>query len=185
MRTYEFFILLKPDLSDEQIKANIDRLQDVIDTNGRVYAIDFWGKKKLAYEVKKFTKGYYVRLVMTADPAHIEELERITRITQDVMKFLVVKLADQVDAEALEEKYGTERPAFEIRKPEEASDHSSDDQDSIDEDDEMADEESDDQSEDEADDSEEDLPDDEDDEFEPEAEEEDDATEKKEENEED
>ena len=119
MRTYEYLVLLKPDLTDEQLGAAINKLRGVIDSRGRVFAIDFWGKKKLAYEVKKYAKGFYVRYVMTAPQDHIDEIERVTRIHSDVMKFLTVKLEDAADVAALEAKYGPE-PVFELRTGEES-----------------------------------------------------------------
>ena len=114
MRTYEYLVLLKPDLNDEQLGAAIAKLRGVIDSRGRVFAIDFWGKKKLAYEVKKYAKGFYVRFVLTAPPDHLDEVERVTRIHPDVMKFLAVKLEEAADVAALEAKYGPE-PVFELR----------------------------------------------------------------------
>ena len=114
MRTYEYIVLLKPDLTDEQIQNDINRIRSKTDDKGRVFSIDFWGKKKLAFEVKGFAKGFYIRFVMAAEPDHIGEIERITRIMPDVMKFLTVKLSDEADIEKLEEQYGAE-PKFELR----------------------------------------------------------------------
>jgi small subunit ribosomal protein S6 len=114
MRTYEYLVLLKPDLNDEQLGAAVGKLRSVIDSRGRVFAIDFWGKKKLAYEVKKYAKGFYVRFVLAAPPDHLEEIERVTRIHADVMKFLAVKLDDTADIAKLEEQYGPE-PVFELK----------------------------------------------------------------------
>ncbi len=116
MRTYEYILLLKPDLTDDQVQANVDRFRSVVEENGRVFLIDFWGKKKLAYEINKYSKGFYFRFVFTAEPDHIEEIERICRINADVIRFLTVKLADKVDVEKLEEEYGAET-SFTLKKP--------------------------------------------------------------------
>jgi len=101
MRRYESVIILDPDLPDDQIAALSDRFSNVIKTNGgEIIKIEDWGSKRLAYLVKKKDKGRYILFDYVGFPALIREIERQLKIAEEVMKFLSVKLDDEVDLEA-------------------------------------------------------------------------------------
>ena len=94
MNKYESVIIINPSLEQEANKALIKKFEDLINTDGKVEKIDELGKRKLAYEIKKNKEGYYVIYTFEAKPEMIAELERNYRITDDVMKFIVVRLED-------------------------------------------------------------------------------------------
>ena len=99
-RKYELLVLFKPDVPSEKFQVALDRIQSVVNgDDGDILVIDNWGKKKLAYEVQKNSKGVYVLFTFLAVGRIILELERILRLNQDVMKFLSVMVDDKVDAE--------------------------------------------------------------------------------------
>lgn len=101
MRRYESVIILDPDLPDDEIVALTDRFSNVIKNNGgEIIKIEDWGPKRLAYLVKRKDKGRYVLLDYVGFPALIREIERQLKITEEVMKFLSVKLDEEVDLEA-------------------------------------------------------------------------------------
>lgn len=101
MRRYESVIILDPDLPDDEIVALSDRFSNVIKTNGgEIIKIEDWGSKRLAYLVKKKDKGRYILFDYVGFPALIREIERQLKITEEVMKFLSVKLDEDVDLEA-------------------------------------------------------------------------------------
>lgn len=91
MNKYESVVIINPNLENEAIKALVNKFSDLINSNGTVSSVEELGKKKLAYEIKKLSEGYYVVLKFEAKPELISELERVYRITDDVMKFIVVK----------------------------------------------------------------------------------------------
>ena len=91
MNKYESVVIINPNLEAESIKALIKKISDLINTNGTVNSVEELGNKKLAYEIKKNTEGYYVVLKFEAKPELIAELERVYRITDEVIKFIVVK----------------------------------------------------------------------------------------------
>lgn len=91
MKKYESVIIIKPSLEEEGIKNLIQKFTDLINKNGKVEKVDELGKKKLAYEIKKNKEAYYVVFYFEADPSSIAELERIYRITDEIIKFIVVK----------------------------------------------------------------------------------------------
>ncbi len=94
MRTYETVFILDPDLSEDDSETSIKRVQTVIEgQKGKVVLMDRWGKRKLAYRVKKKLKGNYVRVVYYGEPKSVAILERNLRIMEEVLKFLTINLA--------------------------------------------------------------------------------------------
>ena len=91
MNKYESVVIINPNLEAESIKALIEKFSGLINSNGTVNSVEELGKKRLAYEIKKLNEGYYVVLKFEAKPELITELERVYRITDEVMKFIVVK----------------------------------------------------------------------------------------------
>ena len=91
MNKYESVIIINPNLEEEAIKALIEKISNLINTDGKVSSVEEVGKKKLAYEIKKNKEGFYVLFKFEANPELITELERVYRITDEVIKFIVVK----------------------------------------------------------------------------------------------
>ena len=91
MNKYESVIIINPNVDEEGIKALISRFSDLINTDGKVEKVDELGKRKLAYDVKKCKEGFYAVFYFEANSNLISELERNYRITDEVMKFIVVK----------------------------------------------------------------------------------------------
>ena len=87
---YEAGYILKPDLSEEQTAALVERFKSVVEANGTVTEVDEWGKRRLAYPIDDLTEGYYVLMTFTAAAAGPAELDRIFRITDGVMRSLIV-----------------------------------------------------------------------------------------------
>ncbi len=92
MNKYESVIIINPNLDEEAVKAIQDKFTGLINKNGKVESIEEMGKRKLAYTIKKNTEGIYLNIHFEAKPESIAELERVYRITDDVLKFIVVKL---------------------------------------------------------------------------------------------
>ena len=92
MRKYEAIFIQHPSLDEEVVKANIEKFKGVIENGGgTVENVDVWGKRKLAYEIEKVNEGFYTLVEFTADPELPRELERIFRITDGVMRHIVVR----------------------------------------------------------------------------------------------
>lgn len=91
MNKYESVIIINPNVEETALKELIERFQNLINTDGKVEKVNELGKKKLAYEVKKNKEGYYVVYDFEANPGLIAELERNYRITDEAIKFIVVK----------------------------------------------------------------------------------------------
>ena len=91
MNKYESVIIVNPNLEEESVKNLIKKFSDLINTDGNVTSVEEMGKRKLAYEIKKQKEGFYIVFKFEAKPELISELERNYRITDEVMKFIVIK----------------------------------------------------------------------------------------------
>ncbi len=92
MRKYETIFILSPYFDEETVKSNIEKFKGVIENGGgTVENVDFWGKRKLAYEISKVNEGYYTLVNFTAGPELPRELDRIFRITDGVIRHIIVK----------------------------------------------------------------------------------------------
>jgi len=112
MRRYETIAILKPTLAEDDLKAVIDRTTSIIEgLGGSIIKLNHWGLKKLAYLIDKEQQGYYIYLQYAGTPEAVNEMERIYRIDDRVMKFLTVKLQDVFSA--LPEDVATEEQAEE------------------------------------------------------------------------
>ncbi|MGI6113019.1 MAG: 30S ribosomal protein S6 [Mahellales bacterium] len=92
MNKYETIFIINPELDEEATKAVVEKFQNLItDLGGQVDNTDEWGKRKLAYLVKDFKEGYYVLMNFTAAPTVPQELERVYKITDDIIRYLIVR----------------------------------------------------------------------------------------------
>ena len=91
MNKYETIIIINPDIEEDGIKKIIQKFSDLINEHGKVESVDEIGKKRLAYLIKKQKEGFYVLINFEAEPSSIAELERVYGITDEILKFIVVK----------------------------------------------------------------------------------------------
>ncbi len=92
MQLYESIFIVRPSLSDEDTTKIIDKLKGVVEKSGTIVKMENWGKKKLAYEVKRERKGTFVYLNFQSKGDLISELERSYRLEDSVIKFLTVRM---------------------------------------------------------------------------------------------
>jgi len=96
MTKYESMYILKPDMEEEKKDALVKRFSDIVVNNGgNVEKIDERGKKRLAYPIQYINDGYYVLMNFEADPALPAELERNYKISDDVLRFMVINLDEK------------------------------------------------------------------------------------------
>lgn len=105
MRKYETVFILDPDVKDQARTDLFDRVKNIITKeNGILLDFDAWGNKKLAYEIKKKLRGFYVCITYGGTGSLVKELERNLRLSDDVLKFMTLLLSDDVTVEQLEEE---------------------------------------------------------------------------------
>ncbi len=91
MNKYETIFIVNPNVEEAGVKALTEKFSNIINNAGKVESVEELGKKKLAYEIKKNSEGIYVLINFEAEPTLIKELERLYRITDEVIKFIVVR----------------------------------------------------------------------------------------------
>lgn len=95
-RKYESIFILDPDLEEGVAQSAIEKIKGVITQgNGEILKVEDWGKRKLAYEVKKKSKGHYILIHFSGTPALLSELERNYRVMDAVIKFQSIRLDDK------------------------------------------------------------------------------------------
>ncbi len=94
MKNYEIMFIVKPTLSEEDIKKVVKNFQDVITNNGgKITETVEMGQRELAYEIKKFKSGYYYVITLEAnDDKAIKEFDRLALISNDIIRHLITKL---------------------------------------------------------------------------------------------
>ncbi|HPZ44320.1 MAG TPA: 30S ribosomal protein S6 [Bacillota bacterium] len=92
MRKYEVIFILRPDLDEEKNTEVIEKFKTLIESHGgEILKLDKWGKRKLAYEVKKFREGLYVLIQMKAESKVATELDRVFKITDEVLRHMIIR----------------------------------------------------------------------------------------------
>ncbi|UZT83201.1 30S ribosomal protein S6 [Caproicibacterium sp. BJN0003] len=90
-RAYETVFILSAKLDEDATNAMIQKFKDLIAANGTIDGVDEWGKRRLAYPINKENEGYYVLVNFTSVPSFTAELDRIYKITDGVLRSLIVK----------------------------------------------------------------------------------------------
>lgn len=100
MRNYEIMFIVRPTLSEEEIKNVTNQFKSTLELNGsKITSVDEWGQKALAYDMKKgsetYKSGYYfVYEVEAADEKGVKEFDRLARISADIIRCLVTRKED-------------------------------------------------------------------------------------------
>lgn len=93
MRTYEALYIITPEMDDDGIQTTANEIEKLVtNSGGAVVRSEIWGRRKLAYEVKKFTEGSYVLLRFDADPAFVAKLELHFRLSDIIIRYLITHL---------------------------------------------------------------------------------------------
>lgn len=103
MRHYEVLFIAKPTLTDEELKARVEFVKETLVKNGAEIANTIeMGARKLAYQIDKYERGVYYVIYFKAPGALIKELERVLKITEDIIRFLIVKYENRREIAAWE-----------------------------------------------------------------------------------
>jgi len=94
MNKYESVIIVSPEVDEAGLKTVEEKYTGLINKTGKVEAVKNLGKKQLAYDIKKFSEATYMQFNFDAEPQTIAELERNYRISDEVIKFITIKLDD-------------------------------------------------------------------------------------------
>ncbi|MCR6593661.1 30S ribosomal protein S6 [Campylobacter insulaenigrae] len=103
MKHYEVLFILKPTLTEEEVSAKLDFVKEVLVKNGaQIESVVEMGTRKLTYKIKKYERGTYFVIYFKAPTNLISELERVLRITEEIIRFLIVKYENKKEIAAWE-----------------------------------------------------------------------------------
>jgi small subunit ribosomal protein S6 len=92
LSAYELMYIVKPDLDDQAVQQEIEKVGQLIQTNGgQIKKVTPWGKRRLAYTVKDNREGHYVVAEFDLDQAKVQEVERVLKISDSVFRHLLVR----------------------------------------------------------------------------------------------
>ena len=122
MRVYEELFIVKPDIPEEEVDAFVDQIQHVITTGkGTIDKTDKWGTRKLAYRIQKYNEGIYVLIQFSSSPELVKEVERRMRVSDQVIKFITVRIDEKLKKiekrKKARDKRAARRPAPQMAAP--------------------------------------------------------------------
>ncbi len=92
MRRYEVMVILDPDLEERTVAPSLDTYLNVVrQDGGTVESVDVWGRRRLAYEIRKKTEGIYAVIELSAEPATVKELDRQLGLNESVLRTKVLR----------------------------------------------------------------------------------------------
>ena len=110
--SYETLFVIKPDLGEEATAAIVNKFTSLIaDNGGAVETVNEWGKRRLAYPIEKFVEGYYVLVNFKSESTLPLELNRVFGITDEILRYIVVRADEVAAAPAVEAAPAAEDPA--------------------------------------------------------------------------
>lgn len=93
MRNYELSVIVSPEVEEESLEATMDQIKQFIATGGgQVTKVDVWGRRRLAYPIRKHLEGYYAVFQAQMPQEALPELERSLKLSEDVIRYLLVRL---------------------------------------------------------------------------------------------
>ncbi len=103
IREYETLYVVSPELDKGGVDSLNGKFKSIIQENGgKVIRLTRWGKRELAYKIKKFNHGFYVHLNYFGEGKTVEELQRNLRLNENVLRYITVKLSEKVDINSKE-----------------------------------------------------------------------------------
>ncbi|PYG89089.1 small subunit ribosomal protein S6 [Ruminiclostridium sufflavum DSM 19573] len=90
LKKYETIFIINPEVGEENTKALVEKFKALIEASAQIESIDEWGKRKLAYEIKDKNEGYYVLVNFSSSPEFPAELERVYKITEGILKYIII-----------------------------------------------------------------------------------------------
>ena len=110
MALYENVFIVRQDVSNQQVEELTTRFTEILESGGgKVEKTEFWGLRTMAYKIKKNRKGHYVMLNLDAPPPAVQEMERLMRLHEDVMRVLTIKVDEHAELPSVQMQKREER----------------------------------------------------------------------------
>ena len=97
MNPYELLLIITPDFDESEAEALTDQVKGIIENGGTLLKVDPWGKKRLAYPIRKRSEGYYVLYIFECAPSFVAELSQALRVIETILRYMVVQYEDDIN----------------------------------------------------------------------------------------
>ena len=96
MNPYELLLIITPDYDESEAEALTDQVKGIIENGGTLLKVDPWGKKRLAYPIRKRSEGYYVLYIFESAPSFVAQLSQSLRVIETILRYMVVRYEDDI-----------------------------------------------------------------------------------------
>ena len=97
MNPYELLLIITPDHDENEAEALANQVRGIIEGGGTLLKVDPWGKKRLAYPIRKRSEGYYVLYIFECAPGFVAELNQSLHVIEAILRYMVVQYEDDID----------------------------------------------------------------------------------------
>ncbi len=97
MKPYELLLIITPDHDENEAEALTNQVKGIIENRGTLLKIDPWGKKRLAYPIRKRSEGYYVLYIFECETSFVAELNRSLHVIEPILRYMVVQYEDDIE----------------------------------------------------------------------------------------
>ena len=117
MKPYELLLIITPDHDENEAEALTDQVKGIIENGGTLVKLDPWGKKRLAYPIRKRSEGYYVLYIFESAPGFVAELNQALHVIEAILRYMIVQYEDDIDKLKAEIAAEAEPPTPEVEQP--------------------------------------------------------------------
>ena len=97
MNPYELLLIITPDHDENEAEALTNQVKSIIEGGGTLLKVDPWGKKRLAYPIRKRSEGYYVLYIFECESSFVAELNQSLHVIEAILRYMVVQYEDDID----------------------------------------------------------------------------------------
>ena len=97
MNPYELLLIITPDHDENEAEALTNQVKGIIESGGTLLKVDPWGKKRLAYPIRKRSEGYYVLYIFESAPSFVAQLNQSLHVIEAILRYMVVQYEDDID----------------------------------------------------------------------------------------
>ena len=117
MKPYELLLIITPDHDENEAEALTEQVKGIIENGGTLLKLDPWGKKRLAYPIRKRSEGYYVLYIFESAPSFVAELNQALHVIETILRYMIVQYEDDIDKLKAELAAEAEPSTSEVEQP--------------------------------------------------------------------
>ena len=117
MKPYELLLIITPDHDEKEAEALTEQVKGIIENGGTLLKLDPWGKKRLAYPIRKRSEGYYVLYIFESAPNFVAELNQALHVIEAILRYMIVQYEDDIDKLKAELAAEAEPSTSEVEQP--------------------------------------------------------------------